>query len=449
MDPDLLRRYGGPVPRYTSYPTAPHFHPGITAETYLGWLGGLPPEARLSLYLHVPFCAQMCWYCGCHTKVVRRYEPVSDYAETLLQEAALVADALPREPRAVQLHWGGGTPTMLSGDDFRRLTDGLRRAFRFDAAVEIAVEVDPRTLDAEKARALAAAGVTRASLGVQDFTAAVQAAINRVQPYEVTARAVDLLRDAGIRGINFDLMYGLPRQWVADLLRSIELAVTLAPDRIALFGYAHVPWMKSHQRLIVESELPKEAARWAQAEAAAARLEALGYLRIGFDHFARPEDPLARAVTEDRLRRNFQGYTDDPAEALIGLGASAIGSLPQGYVQNAVPIQDYRAAVAAGRPAVLRGCRLSADDRLRRAVIETLMCRLKVDLAGLCARHDADPADFAEEIAALDGMAADGLVEIEGSEIRVTEAGRPLVRSAAAVFDRYLKAGTARHSRAV
>ncbi|MDJ0981609.1 MAG: coproporphyrinogen III oxidase, partial [Kiloniellales bacterium] len=230
---------------------------------------------------------------------------------------------------------------------------------------------------------------------------------------------------------------------------SIDLAASLAPDRIALFGYAHVPWMKSHQRLIKESELPKETARWAQAEAAAARLEALGYLRIGLDHFARPEDPLARAVGEDRLRRNFQGYTDDPAEALIGLGASAIGSLPQGYVQNAVPIKDYRAAVAAGQPAVVRGCRLSEDDRLRRAVIETLMCRLKVDLAGLCAGFDADPADFTEEVAALDSMAADGLVEIDGDEIRVTEAGRPLVRSAAAVFDRYLKAGTARHSRAV
>ena len=437
------------MPRYTSYPTAPHFHPGVTAETYLGWLGGLPSTARLSLYLHVPFCAQMCWYCGCHTKVVRRYQPVADYAGSLLKEAALVADALPPGPRVLQLHWGGGTPTMLSGDDFQRLTDSLRAAFRFDAEVEIAVEVDPRTLDAEKVRALAAAGVTRASLGVQDFTAAVQEAINRVQPYEVTARAVDLLRDAGIGGINFDLMYGLPRQWVADLLRSIDLAASLAPDRIALFGYAHVPWMKTHQRLIKDSELPDETARWAQAEAAAARLQALGYLRVGLDHFARPEDPLARAASEDRLRRNFQGYTDDPAEALIGLGASAIGSLPQGYVQNVVPIRDYQAAVAAGRPAVLRGRRLSADDRLRRAVIEDLMCRLKVDLAGLCAGFDADPADFAEEIAALDGMAADGLVEIEGSEIRVTEAGRPLVRSAAAVFDRYLKSGTARHSRAV
>jgi len=449
MDPELLRRYGGPVPRYTSYPTAPHFHPGVTAETYLDWLGDLSPEARLSLYLHVPFCAQMCWYCGCHTKVVRRYEPVADYAESLLQEAELVAAALPPGPRAVQLHWGGGTPTMLSGDDFRRLTDGLRAAFRFDAAIEIAVEIDPRTLDAEKARALAEAGVTRASLGVQDFTAAVQRAINRIQPYEVVALAVENLRDAGIGSINFDLMYGLPRQWVADLLRSIDLAAELAPDRISLFGYAHVPWMKSHQRLITESELPKETARWAQAEAAAARLEALGYLRVGLDHFARPEDPLARAVSEDRLRRNFQGYTDDPAEALIGLGASAIGSLPQGYVQNAVPIKDYRAAVSAGRLAIQRGCRLSDDDRLRRTVIENLMCRLKVDLSGLCAGHDAEPADFAEEIAALDDMAADGLVEIDGNEIRVTEAGRPLVRSAAAVFDRYLKAGTARHSRAV
>ena len=449
MDLQLLRRYGGPVPRYTSYPTAQHFHPGIKAETYLDWLGGLAPDARLSLYLHVPFCAQMCWYCGCHTKVVRRYEPIADYAGSLAQEAAMVAAALPEGPRVVQVHWGGGTPTMLGGDDFRRLSDSLRESFGFDEAAEIAVEIDPRSLDAEKAAALAAAGVTRASLGVQDFNPAVQRAINRVQPYEVTARAVELLRDAGVRSLNLDLMYGLPKQWVADLLHSVDLAAGLAPERIALFGYAHVPWMKTHQRLIKDSDLPKTTARWAQAEAAAARLQALGYLRIGFDHFARPEDPLAVAMTQGRLRRNFQGYTDDPAEALIGLGASAIGGLPQGFVQNAVPIKDYRAAIAAGRPAVQRGCRLSDDDRLRGAVIEDLMCRLRVDLAQVCARLGADPAVFAEELETLKDMAADGLVEIEGSEVRVTEPGRPLLRSAAAVFDSYLRAGKARHSRAV
>ena len=449
MEPQLLRRYGGPVPRYTSYPTAPHFHPGVTAETYLSWLGGLAPEAGLSLYLHVPFCRQMCWYCGCHTKVVRRYQPVADYAETLLAEARLVAAALPRGPRVVQLHWGGGTPTILSGDDLRRLTEGLRRAFRFDAAAETAVEVDPRNLDAAKAEALADIGVTRASLGVQDFNPAVQKAINRIQPYDVTARAVARLRSAGIQAINFDLMYGLPKQWGADLLRSVDLAAGLAPDRISLFGYAHVPWMKSHQRLIAESDLPDGTARWAQSEAAAARLQSHGYLRIGLDHFVRPEDPLARAAAEGRLRRNFQGYTDDPADALIGLGASAIGSLPQGYVQNAVPLKDYREAVHSGCPAVVRGCRLSDDDRLRRAVIENLMCRLQVDLPRICARHGADPAVFDAELSALQDMAADGLVELEGGSVRVTEAGRPLVRSAAAVFDGYLKTGTGRHSRAV
>jgi len=445
MESYLIGRYGGAVPRYTSYPTAPHFGDGVRAGTYADWLGRLGDGQTLSLYFHVPFCARMCWYCGCHTKIARRYEPIGEYAVLLGAELDLIADAMSAAPRVIHIHWGGGTPTMLAPDDFRRLMDHARRRFRFAEAAEIAVEIDPRTLAADKIAALAGAGVSRASLGVQEFSESIQRAINRIQPYEMVAEAVAALRGAGIGAINFDLMYGLPGQGVADVVRSAELAADLGPDRIALFGYAHVPWIKKHQRLIDEAALPLAEARLEQAEAGAECLVARGYRRIGLDHFALPDDPLSLALDRGTLKRNFQGYTTDSADALLGLGASAIGALPQGYVQNAVPLDAYGRAIGAGRLAVVRGLAVGDDDCRRRAVIERLMCDLGVDLAAL----GRDEADFADELAGLRDMAADGLVELSGSRIRVTERGRPFVRSICARFDAYLGHGKARHSAAV
>ncbi len=446
MRSDLVARYSAPVPRYTSYPTAPHFHEGVSAATYRGWLGAIGEERALSLYLHVPFCHEMCWYCGCHTKVVRRYDPIGAYAALLGRELELVAAAIGSRPRVAHVHWGGGTPVILSPADFGGLMAAIGSRFRLAEGAEVAVEVDPRNLSDETVQALAAAGVTRASLGVQDFAPHVQAAINRIQPYEVTASAVERLRAAGIRRINFDLMYGLPGQSLDDVLRTIDLAARLGPDRLAVFGYAHVPWMKSHQKMIDEAALPGPAERFEHAEAAAARLVERGYRRIGLDHFARPDDPMSRAQADGRLRRNFQGYTTDEAETLLGFGASAIGSLFQGYVQNAAPLRDYGAAVRDDCLAVVRGLRLSLDDRLRRAVIDRLMCDLEVDLAGLSLRFNAGDAHFGDELEALKPMADDGLVEIAGQRVRVTERGRPFLRSLCAQFDSYLKLGRARHS---
>ena len=272
MNRKYLGRYDGRVPRYTSYPTAPHFQPGVTAETYGDWLSAIGGDDTLSLYFHVPFCAAMCWYCGCHTKVVKRHQPVADYAAVLHKELSLVADAVAASPNVVHVHWGGGTPTMLSKKDFSSLMGAVRKRFRFAADAEVAVEIDPRTLGREMAETLAQAGVTRASLGVQDFNRHVQEAINRVQPFEITAAAVEDLRNAGIDAINFDLMYGLPGQSVDDVVRSVDLAVRLLPDRLALFGYAHVPWMKTHQRMIDEAALPGGPERMSQVKAAAKRL---------------------------------------------------------------------------------------------------------------------------------------------------------------------------------
>ncbi|MDH3769984.1 MAG: oxygen-independent coproporphyrinogen III oxidase, partial [Nitrospirota bacterium] len=384
MNQELLAKYGGPVPRYTSYPTAPHFHPGIDAAAYRRWLGDLPDDAPLSLYLHIPFCHSLCWYCGCHTTVARRHQPVTEYLDLLRREIELVADAARAGHRVSHLHLGGGTPTMLRPDELMRLRETLEEAFDFDADADCAVEIDPRGLERATIDALAAIGINRASIGVQDVTPEVQRAVNRWQPIEVTTQVVGWLRSAGIVAINLDLMYGLPRQTEAHLGATIDAVLDLAPQRIALFGYAHVPWMKRHQRLIDSDTLPGPAERTAQFELATTRLVEAGYVAIGLDHFARADDALVKARQVGGLRRNFQGYTTDAAPALLGFGASAIGSLPQGYVQNAVPLPAYREALRDGRLPAVRGIAIDDEDRIRRAIIERLMCEFRVDLGVIC-----------------------------------------------------------------
>ena len=449
MASKLLERHDLRVPRYTSYPTAPHFHAGVTAQTYGDWLRNLPGAAPLSLYLHIPYCHEMCWYCGCHTKATRRYTPVRDYVGVLQAEIARVADTIGSRQAVRHVHWGGGTPTILSDNDLAAVMTGLRDRFDVADDAEIAIEADPRSLSYEKAVALADAGVTRASLGVQDCNAHVQAAINRVQPFEQTAGAVAALRAAGIDRINIDLMYGLPHQTVDDVRRTVEAILPLAPDRLAVFGYAHVPWMKSHQKMIDEAALPNVDERLQQAEAMAQALTAHGHQRIGLDHFARADDPLSIALRTGRLRRNFQGYTTDRADTLLGFGASAIGSLPQGYVQNSSDFDGYARAISDGRLATVRGIELSDDDRLRRAVIERLMCDMTVDLAAASAGFAPGMADFTSDLAALQEFADDGLVRLDGATVTVTEPGRPWLRVICAVFDRYLQHNEARHSAAV
>lgn len=442
MASKLLELHDLRVPRYTSYPTAPHFHGGVTAETYAEWLRNLPNAAPLSLYLHIPYCTEMCWYCGCHTKATHRYAPVRDYVGVLQAEIAGVADTIGSRQTVSHIHWGGGTPTILTDNDLAAVMAGLRDRFDFTGDAEIAIEADPRTLTYEKTLALADAGVTRASLGVQDCNAHVQAAINRVQPFEQTAAAVAALRAAGIERINIDLMYGLPLQTVADVRRTVDAVLPLAPDRLAVFGYAHVPWMKSHQKMIDDAALPGAGERLQQAEAMAQALVARGYRHIGLDHFARADDPLSVALQTGNLRRNFQGYTTDRADTLLGFGASAIGSLPQGYVQNSADFDAYDRAINAGRLATVRGVALSNDDRRRRTVIERLMCNLAVEL-------DDMGADFADELVMLQDFAKDGLVRLDGATVTVTEPGRPWLRVICAVFDRYLQQDEARHSAAV
>lgn len=444
MTASLLARYDRQVPRYTSYPTAPHFHDGIDAATYKGWLGALTDADTLSLYFHVLFCQEMCWFCGCHTKVTKRYDPVAKYVEHLLKEIDLVADALTSHPKVTGVHWGGGSPTKLSADDFRRLMTRARERFDFMEDADIAVEIDPRTLTPDFVTAMAEAGVNRASLGLQDFNVHVQEAINRIQPFELVEEAVDALRDAGINAINFDLIYGLPHQTLKDIERSVDLAAILEPDRLSVFGYAHVPWMKTHQKMIPDAALPGTEERYAQCEALSARLVKRGYARIGLDHFAKPDDAMTKALEAGTLRRNFQGYTVDEATVLIGFGASSIGKLPQGYVQNHVPMKAYGDAVEAGQLATAKGVALSDDDRVRGCIIEKLMCDMAVDLADF-----GGSAEWQDELCAVEPLVDDGLARLDGSRIEVTDLGRPFMRLVCAAFDAYLKPQPARYSKAI
>ncbi len=447
MLPNLLKHLDRRIPRYTSYPTAAQFGPAIDAHACTHWLATLPATAAVSVYVHVPFCAELCLYCGCHTTVARRYAPVEAYAELLVREIALVGGILGGRA-ATHLHWGGGTPTILAPHDFRRVMAALRTNFSFAPGAELAIEIDPRTLTQDYVAVLAEAGITRASLGVQDFNPRVQAAVNRVQSFEQTARVADWLRAAGIGSINIDLMYGLPHQSVASVETTVRRALALDADRVVLFGYAHVPWMKRHQRLIPEQALPDSSQRFAQSRAAAQVLIDAGYEPVGLDHFAKSGDLLVQRQRAGRLHRNFQGYTTDESGALIGFGASAIGTLPDGYVQNAPSAVAYRAAIVAGRLATARGCALTVDDRLRRDLIERLMCDLNVDLAERCAAHNGTADRFAAELAELDALANDGLVERAGYEISIPERARPFVRTVCAVFDAYIADGDMRFSRA-
>jgi oxygen-independent coproporphyrinogen-3 oxidase len=447
MPIDLQKYLDRRMPRYTSYPTAVQFAPQVDARSYQGWLAALPARTTLSIYLHVPFCAELCLYCGCNTTVVRRYDPVAAYVDLLEREIALVGSAL-TEPIVTHIHWGGGTPTMLQPRDFARVMSALRKSFALAPAVEMAIEIDPRTLTRDHVAVLAELGTTRASLGVQDFEERVQRAVRRLQSFEQTARVADWLRGAGINAINLDLMYGLPHQTVATVAATARLALRLDPDRMALFGYAHVPWMKRHQKLLPEGALPDDAERFAQNRAAAETFVAGGYRRIGLDHFAKESDAMAQRQREGKLHRNFQGYTTDQSPILIGFGPSAIGALPGGYVQNAPSMVVYREAIAAGRPAVMRGTALTAEDRLRAAVIERLMCDLRVDLGAICRAHGADPGHFASELSAMDALAADGIVVRDGDTLTVPEHARACVRAVCAVFDAYLSAGETRFSRA-
>ena len=444
MNP-IVRRYAGAnVPRYTSYPTAADFTPMIGSSDHAAWLGDLDPRESLSVYLHVPYCREICLYCGCNTKMAHRVDVVARYRSALEREIEIVASVVKERPAVARLHWGGGTPSILGLDGLQSVVGALRRHFPFDAGFEHAIELDPRYVAAGLAEGLAELGITRASLGIQDINPLVQAAIGRLQPLVMVEAAVMRLRRAGIGNLSFDLMYGLPLQTLESIRKTCASVAALSPSRIACFGYAHLPRLKANQRRIDETELPSQDQRIDQADLIASELARHGYVKIGIDHFARPGDTLAVAAASGKLHRNFQGYTDDDHRVLLGLGASSISTFAHGFVQNIADVPKYVRAIEAGSLATVRGCRCDAGDRHRAAIIEALMCHFEVDLDSIAPAHDFD-----EELAMLAPMQREGLVEISGRKLIMADTGRSVVRVVAACFDTYRRPHSAQFSTAV
>ncbi|WP_232767537.1 oxygen-independent coproporphyrinogen III oxidase [Geminisphaera colitermitum] len=406
-----------------------------------------PPGAArnpLSLYFHLPFCQARCWFCGCNNIITTRVDAAAEYLDDLVAEMCFMARRIDRERPVTQLHLGGGTPTFFPADQLTRFADAVHRLFTFAPGAEISVEIDPRHLDAQQVLAFRVLGARRASLGVQDTDPAVQTAIHRVQPQSVNQRAVHLLREAGFTSINIDLIYGLPRQTPATFERTLDDVLALSPDRLSVFGYAHIPGLKPAQRIFEQQEtLPGFEERLALQQLANDRLLAAGYVNVGLDHYARPCDELARAASEGGLHRNFQGYSTRAGASLYAFGISAISSTPDGYWQNHKDLFAYREALAARRLPVERGWRLTPEDHRRRAIVMAIMCDRRLDYAAISREIGVDFArTYASELASLTDLEGDGVVEVNGDGLRVTEAGLPLLRVIAQRFDGYRRTGT-------
>jgi oxygen-independent coproporphyrinogen-3 oxidase len=424
------------VPRYTSYPTAPQFSDQVGPAETTAWLQSIPANSSISLYVHVPFCRRLCWFCACRTQGTATAEPVEAYVDTVLAEIDLVVANLSPGVKLSRLHWGGGTPTLMTAQQITRLAGSIRARLPFADDHEFSVEIDPNEVDDARLDALAAAGMNRASIGVQDFDPLIQKAIGRDQSYEVTAAAVHAIRERGVRSLNMDILFGLPHQTLARIRDGVGKVLSLSPDRVALYGYAHVPWMARRQGLIPAEALPDPLQRLALFEAAEHLFLQAGYQAIGIDHFAKPDDTMAEAARSGMLRRNFQGYTVDPATALIGIGASSISRYPQGYAQNAAATSAYQGAIREGRLATTRGHQFRGDDLLRGRVIEALMCDFAADLGAIAAEQSTDKA---RALALCEGLTEKfpGMTRLEGDRLAILDQGRPLTRMIARHFDAY------------
>ncbi len=453
LDLDLIRKYSVPGPRYTSYPPATQF----TAE--LDTLGledaiaadNAPGAGPLSLYFHLPFCETRCWFCGCNTVITKRRGAAEDYLDDLEREVELTAARLDRSRLVSQIHFGGGTPTFFPPAQLRRLGAVIRKHFTLAPDVEFSVEIDPRRLTLEHVEALREIGATRASLGVQDTDPKVQLAIHRFQPQAVNVQAVAWLRENGFTSINVDLIFGLPLQTTASFARTIDDVLALNPDRLSVFSYAHVPWIKPAQRIFEDrAQLPGPEEKLGMFAVAHEKLTAAGYVDIGLDHFARPDDSLAVAQRAGTLHRNFQGYSTQAGASLYGFGMSSISSTPDSYRQSYKTLPEWREAIAAGRLPTDRGLRLTAEDQRRRTIIMRLMCDRRLDYAALSRTLGLDfAATYAAELGRLDDLRADGLLRFTEAGLEVTPAGIPLLRVIAMRFDPTFSAAPRRHAQAI
>jgi oxygen-independent coproporphyrinogen-3 oxidase len=443
IDVGLLKKYDRPGPRYTSYPTAPVFSQAFTAndfESEIAATNGTDASPDLSLYFHFPFCDTLCYFCGCTMLVTRDRKRIEEYNAYLQKEMALVAPLIAAHRRVTQIHWGGGTPTHLSPDQIVSIAHAIHSSFIVAPDAEASVEVDPRELDRRHLEALREAGFNRMSMGIQDFDAHVQAAVNRIQPAEVSHQVYTWARELGFTSINVDLMYGLPFQTLASFEQTIKSIISYAPNRIAVFNYAHVPWLKPHQKLIRIDDLPSPELKLDMLKMTIETLTANGYEYIGMDHFARPDDELARARAERTLYRNFQGYSTRAGADLYGFGMSSISHFQNIYAQNTKNIPEYYKALDDGRHATRVGYRMTDDDHLRKFVIMRLMCDLELDFRSVEERFSMRFDDyFASSLEQLMPLASDGLVEISQRGIRIVGPGRLLLRNIAMCFDAYLQ----------
>ncbi|MES2097168.1 MAG: oxygen-independent coproporphyrinogen III oxidase [Pseudomonadota bacterium] len=435
------------VPRYTSYPTAAEFNGSVGAGQQAAAIDAVRPGEGVSLYVHVPYCNEICWYCGCNTGAVGRGDRLPAYVDAVARESELVAKRL--KGRVTRVHFGGGSPNSLAPTEFLLLAEMLRDTFSIGSDAVWAVELDPRGIDPAYAQVIAAAGFSRASLGAQTFSPEIQRRINREQPFAMVAKVAGWLRMAGIAHLNLDMMYGLPGQTLDDLTASLNQCLALEPERVAMFGYAHMPRLLPRQRMIADDALPGAAARFEQSIAAQELMTGAGYVAIGFDHFARPGDSLEKAARSGRLRRNFQGFTDDQDDVLIGLGASAISQFPGLIVQNEKHVGQYRLRVGNDQLAGVRGVTRSIGDRVRGEVIERLLCDGRVDVAAIEARYGQPPRLMVTATDALRALESRGLLVCDGSTVTVTGEGQPYCRLAAAAFDTFRSGSTERFSRAV
>jgi len=450
LELDLIRRYAVPGPRYTSYPPANRFHDQMAQVDLPRAIAddNTDPTRPLSLYLHLPFCASRCWYCGCTTIITRRADWAAAYLQDLRAELAVLTPWLNLDRPVTQLHFGGGTPTFLSAAMLEELGELLHATFDFADDAECSIEIDPRCVTAEQVKVLAQMGINRASLGVQDTNPQVQKAIHREQPHHLNREAVNLLRDAGIEDISLDLIYGLPGQTPETIAQTIDDVLPLAPDRLSVFSYAHVPWIKPAQRIFEKrGQLPEPEEKLAMFGVMRRKLAQAGFVDIGLDHFARPDDPLAVAQRAGTMQRNFQGYSTRGGASLYGLGISSISATADVYWQNPKSLAEYRAALAEGRLPAEKGYRLTAADKRFRRLIMGIMCDRRLDIRRL--EHDWNlkfAAHFAKELATLEPMRAEGLVDWDASELRVTDRGLPLLRVIAMAFDPALQSAGKAHA---
>ncbi|CAM5321319.1 oxygen-independent coproporphyrinogen III oxidase [Frigidibacter albus] len=424
------------VPRYTSYPTAPHFSAAVGPDQFTSWVEAIPAGSSISLYMHVPFCRRLCWFCACRTQGTQSDDPVRAYADVLLAELALLKARLAPGVTLSRLHWGGGTPTLMPADMMTRVAGAVFDAVPMGPGAEFSVEIDPNEIDEARLDALAAAGMNRASIGVQDFDPEIQKVIGRLQSYEETKRAVDMIRDRGVASLNADILYGLPHQTPAKIAQSVQMLLSLVPDRVALYGYAHVPWMARRQQMIPSDTLPTPEERLALFETARKLFVWDGYDEIGIDHFARPMDGLAQAAKAGTLRRNFQGYTDDLAPVLVGMGASSISRFPQGFAQNASSTSEHTRAIREGRFSTHRGHVFQGEDLLRARMIEAVMCDFRIDAEEMIRDWNATPAQLTALFGAAKAAFGD-MVQISPEGLFIPERARPLTRMIARVFDAY------------